>query len=67
MKLKIVFWSFSLLFSFLSVTANHGGNLRNITPNPTGISPFWWIIFIAIVIGLVYFFYWLLSKEKKEF
>ena len=67
MKLKIAFWIFFLLFSVLSVTANHGANLQNIIPNPTGISPLWWIIFIAIVIGLVYFFYWMFSKEKKEF
>ena len=67
MKLKITFWIFSFLFSFILVTANHGGRLTKITPNPTGISPFWWLIFIAIVIGLVYFFYWMFSKEKKEF
>jgi len=67
MKLKIVFWIFSLSISFLSVTANHGGRLTKITPSQTGISPITWMIFIAITLGVGYFFYWLFSKKKKEF
>ena len=68
MKLKIVFWIFSLLSSVVSVTASHGGGtFRPVTPNPTGISPIGWIIIIAIVIGVVYFFSWIFSKVKKKF
>jgi len=67
MKLKITFWVFSFLFSVLSVTASHGGRLTTVTPNPTGISPLWWMVFIVVIIGVVYFFYWMFSKDKKEF
>ena len=67
MKLKIAFWISSFLYSILAVTANHGGKLTKITPNQTGISPITWIIFFAIVAGLVYFFYWLFTREKKVF
>jgi len=68
MKLKITFWIFSFLFSILSVTANHGGGtLARPTPNPTGFSPIGWIIFIALAIGVGYFFYWIFSKRKKGF
>jgi len=68
MKLKICIWVLSFLFSILSVTANHGGTtLAARTPNPTGISTTTWIIFIAIVAGLAYFFYWLFSRKRKEF
>jgi len=67
MKSKITFWVFSFFFSFILVTANHGGRLTRITPSQIGISPVWWIIFIAIIVGLVYFFYWLFSQEKKAF
>jgi len=67
MKLKITFWIFYFLFSFLSVTANHGGGLINITPNPSGISPLWWMVFIVIIMGVGYFFYWMFSKDKKGF
>jgi len=67
MKLKIVFWIFSFLFSVLSVTASHGGNLRTVNPDSTRISTFWLIIIIAIAIGLLYLLNWLLLKKKKKF
>ena len=67
MNRKIVFWIFSFLYSILVVTANHGGGASARTPNPTGISPIGWIIFIALAIGVGYFFYWIFSKGKKEF
>jgi len=68
MKLKITFWIFSFLYSILAVIAFHGGgNIQPTTPNPTGISPIGWIIFIVLFIGGGYFIYWLFSKEKKEF
>ena len=65
MKLKLVFWIFSLLFSVLSVTANHGGNLRTVNPDSTRISTLWLIIIIAIAIGLLYLLNWLFLKKKK--
>ena len=63
----ITIWIFSFLLSSLSVTANHGGRLTKVTPNPTGISPITWMIFIAITLGMGYFFYWMFSGEKKKF
>jgi len=68
MKLKITFWIFSFLYSILAVIAHHeGGTIQPATPNPSGISPIGWIIFIALVIGVGYFFYWIFSKGKKKF
>ena len=52
----------------LTATAYHGGKtLSQTRPNPTGISPIAYMIFAALFVGVGYFIYWLLSKEKKEF
>jgi len=60
-------WIFSFLYSILIVNANHGGGGSARTPNPTGISTISWIIFIAVAMGVVYFFYWMFSGENKKF
>jgi len=67
MKLKILYWSITILYTTVFVLAGHrGGRTTPITPNPTGISASVWIIFLVLFLGVGYFIYWVFSKNKKR-
>lgn len=46
--------------------AHHPGDMVVQTVNGGSISPFTWMIIIAILVGIGYFIYWLFSKNKKK-
>jgi len=64
---KIFLLSAFIYLSNLFIVSAQRRSLASRRINPTGISPITWILIGAVFILLVYFAYWIFSKDKKRF